>query len=249
MNKIISEREYKVHNYEADGKGRILITSLMNYLEDMAIEQAEEFGVGIDYLSKNNIAWVVYKWDVVINKYAMVGEKLRVRTWPHSYRRFYAYRKYEVLNEKDEVIVTANSLWFMISIEKRRPCKINDEIIRIFNMREGDKEEIKFEKLKAPEDRAAKKVFHVRYSDIDMNHHVNNVKYISWALEAVPIDIIGNCELKELIINYEKETNYGETIKVTSEINESDNQFVISNSVVNENDEELTLVRTIWTKG
>ena len=59
----------------------------------------------------------------------------------------------------------------------------------------------------------SEKSFDVRYSDIDTNMHVNNVKYVSWALETVPKDIVLNYELKNVKVTYEKETTYGETIK------------------------------------
>lgn len=248
MDRIIAEREYKVHNYEADGNGRILVSSLMNYLEDIAIVQANEFGSGIEYLKQNNIAWVVYRWNVRIKKYANVGEILKVRTWPHTYRKFYAYRKHEVVNSQGEVIVTADSIWFMIDISRRRPCKISDEIVNMFGLKEGEKEEIAFEKLTAPSNNEVEKKFQVRYSDIDMNHHVNNVKYISWALETVPMDIIKNLLLKQLSISYEKETKYGEIVTVSSEVIESQNEFAVVSSLVNENGDKLTLVRTEWDK-
>lgn len=248
MDRLVAERKYKVHNYEADGNGRIMISSLMNYLEDIAIEQANEFGSGIEYLKQNNIAWVVYRWNVKINKYAKVGETLKVRTWPHTYRKFYAYRKHEIVNSDGEVIVAADSIWFMIDISKRRPCKISAEIVKMFGLKEGDKEEIIFEKLSAPLNNDVQKNFQVRYSDIDMNNHVNNVKYISWALETVPINIIKKLPLKELSISYEKETKYGEIVTVNSEVTENEERFVVSSSLVNESGDKLTLVKTEWDK-
>lgn len=248
MDRLIAEREYKVHNYEADGNGRILISSLMNYLEDMAIEQASEFGSGIEYLKQNNIAWVVYKWQVKVNKYACVGEKLKVRTWPHTYRKFYAYRKHEIENSNGEVIVEADSIWFMIDINKRRPCKISDEIVKMFGLKEGTKEEIAFDKLSAPSSAEIEKTFQVRYSDIDMNEHVNNVKYIAWSLETVPMEIIKKLQLKQLNINYEKETTYGAKVTVKSEVIEQEKEFIVLSSLINEKGDKLTLVKTEWDK-
>ena len=32
------------------------------------------------------------------------------------------------------------------------------------------------------------KTFHVRYDDLDINNHVNNTVYITWALEALDCD-------------------------------------------------------------
>ena len=53
------------------------ITSLMNYLDDIAIGQSEQLGVGVDYLKQRNVAWVLYKWDIKIHKYLYMVKVLR----------------------------------------------------------------------------------------------------------------------------------------------------------------------------
>ena len=50
------------------------------------------------------------------------------------------------------------------------------------------------------------KVFNIRYSDIDSNKHVNNVKYVEWGLEVIPVEVITNYELKRVKVDFEKET-------------------------------------------
>ncbi|MDF2503686.1 MULTISPECIES: acyl-ACP thioesterase domain-containing protein [Clostridium] len=248
MKDISYEKSYRVHHYEADRNGRAFVASFINYFEDLALNHSESLDMGINYLLKNNIAWVVYKWDIKINKYAMLGEILRVRTWAHSVRRFYAYRKYEIINSLGEVIATANSLWFMININRRRPCKIKQEIWEKFGLTEEDNAPIEFEKLREPTNITEEKTFYVRYSDIDTNKHVNNVKYVSWALETVSEEILNDYKLKQLKIDYDKETAYGEAIKVFSETIEIDDGYIIYTSLLNSNGEKLSLVKTIWSK-
>lgn len=50
MQPNLFEQEYRIHYYEIDYKKRALITSLMNYFDDVATCQSEKLGVGIDYL-------------------------------------------------------------------------------------------------------------------------------------------------------------------------------------------------------
>jgi len=248
MGNKIYEEYYKIHHYEVDRNGRVFIATFINYFEDLALNHSESLDMGIDYLLKNNIAWVVYKWDIKIYKYAMLGEKLRVRTWAHSVRTFYAYRKFDIINSSGETIAQANSLWFMINIKRRRPCKIQDEIIEKFGLTKKDSSPIEFEKLKVPINITEEKNFVVRYSDIDTNKHVNNVKYVSWALETIPKNIINNYKLSQLKINYDKETAYGEVVKALGETVEVDNGYIIYTSLLNSNGDRLNLVKTTWIK-
>ena len=92
----------------------------------------------------------------------------------------------------------------------------------------------------------SEKSFQVRYSDIDTNMHVNNVKYVAWALETVPKDVVLNCELKNIKVTYEKETTYGETIKVSTEVIRKENIIICRHKIINEEGTELTLLESTW---
>jgi len=46
-NPVVTDRNYNIHYYEIDIHKRVLITSIMDYLGDMAMYQSESLGVGI----------------------------------------------------------------------------------------------------------------------------------------------------------------------------------------------------------
>ena len=57
----------------------------------------------------------------------------------------------------------------------------------------GDlKGDFKIPKLERLEEFKYEESFKVRYTDIDSNNHVNNTKYIDWAIETLPEDIVNN---------------------------------------------------------
>lgn len=247
MDKIVTKKNYDVHIYEVDSHGKANIVSIMSYLEDLATYQTEKLGMSLKYFRDNKIAWVVYKWEIHMDKYPEYGDTIEVSTLPYSIRKFYAYRKYEIFN-KGERIGYANSLWFLINTEKRKPCRITDNIYKMYNLTEEDNEQIPFDRLRKLKQVDYKNSFKVRYSDIDTNKHVNNVKYVSWALETVSEEILNDYKLKQLKIDYDKETAYGEAIKVFSETIEIDDGYIIYTSLLNSNGEKLSLVKTIWSK-
>ena len=77
-----------------------------------------------------------------------------------------------------------------------------------YGIDESNNTAIEIENIKPVNTVHYEKSFQVRYSDIDTNMHVNNVKYAAWALETVPKDIVLNYELKNIKATYEKETTY-----------------------------------------
>jgi medium-chain acyl-[acyl-carrier-protein] hydrolase len=121
------EKEYSIHYYEIDYKKRCLITSLMNYFQDLAIMQSEMLGVGIDYLAENKLAWVLYRWDIKIDRHPLYGDTVKVKTYPHSFAKFYAYRKFEVMDKSGNMIASAYTVWLLVNTGAKRPIKMDDE--------------------------------------------------------------------------------------------------------------------------
>jgi medium-chain acyl-[acyl-carrier-protein] hydrolase len=242
------EKEYEIHYYEIDFKRRALITSIVDFLGDIATKQSEELGVGIDYLKANNCAWVLYKWNIDIYRYPTYGEKIKIRTCPYSMRKFYAYRNFEIFGGDGELIGRADSIWFLINIEKRRPVRIGKDIFDFYGVDLEDESVLEIEDIEKPANPAYENTFNVRYSDIDTNRHVNNAKYIAWAIETVPMNIVLNYTLKNIKVTYEKETKYGETIKIFTEIRDEDNQVTAIHKINNSEEKELTLLKTVWEK-
>lgn len=248
MRDVITEKEYKVQYYEIDHNRRLFITSLMNYLGDIAMRQSEDIGVGIDYLREQNIAWVIHKWNIDIDRYPLYDEKIKIRTKPHSFRKFYAYRTFEIIDSNENIIGKANSIWFLINTEKRKAIRITENMYKAYGMSKEKNESLDIKKIKSPEEIDSEKNFNVRYSDIDTNKHVNNVKYVEWAMETVPIDILNNYVIKTIIITYEKETTYGETIRVLTEIKSEEDGYICIHKIVDKEDRELALLETQWKK-
>ena len=248
MNRIpvVTDRNYSIHYYEVDIHKRALMTSIINYLGDMAMYQSEILGVGIDHLKENDLAWVLYKWDITMNTYPLLNETIKVQTSAYSFKRFYAYRKHEIIDEKGNIIGHANSVWILINLGRRRPVRILEGMYEAYGINDSKNAPIEIEDIQAISQVDSEKSFKVRYSDIDTNMHVNNVKYVAWALETVPKDIVLNYELKNIKVTYEKETRYGETIKVSTEVIREENKIICRHKIINEDGGTLTLLESIW---
>jgi len=243
---ISFEQEYRIHYYEIDYKKRALITSLMNYLDDAATCQSEKLGVGVDFLRERHLAWMLYKWDITIHKYPVFGESVKVRTAPHSFNKFYAFRWFEILSQNGEKLVSAKSQWLFVNTAKKRPIKIPKKMYEVYGV--GPDDSLKLEAITPPSSIDAEKLFQVRYSDIDTNRHVNNVRYAAWAIETVPLDIVLDCTLSNLKVTYKKETTYGKTIKARTQILKQGDNTTCLHSIVDEDDNELCLLESRWVK-
>ncbi|MGH4137520.1 acyl-[acyl-carrier-protein] thioesterase [Clostridium sp.] len=244
----VTDRNYNIHYYEVDIHKRALITSIIDYLGDMAMYQSEILGVGIGHLKENDMAWVLYKWDITMESYPLLNETIKVKTFAHSFRKFYAYRKYEILDAKGNKIGYADSVWILINTNRRRPIRITEDMYVAYGIDNSNTDALDIPNIPKINTVDSEKSFQVRYSDIDTNVHVNNAKYVAWALETMPKDIVLDYVLKNIKVTYEKETTYGEIIKVSTEIIKEENKVICRHKIINEEGTELTLLESTWLK-
>lgn len=248
MGKRQTNKKYKIYYYDIDYKKRATPTAIMNYFGDIAVQHSSDAGMNLDYMNENKIAWVLYKWDIDIERYPIMDEEIEVSTTAYSFRKFYGYRKYTIKDSAGKTIITANSVWFLINTEKRRLMRIPQIMYDAFGITEDDNTELKIKDIDELTGISSEKDFYVRYSDIDTNMHVNNVKYMAWILETVPFSIIKEYTLKNIIMTYEKETTYGEMIKVQTEIIEDGNQIICRHKIMDKEGKKLNIANTVWIK-
>lgn len=245
---IRTEKEYEVHYYEVNYRLDCKISSIINYFCDIGTIQSNELGVGIDYLTEKRFAWVFYKYNIKVNRYPKFGEKIKVVTIANSFKKFYASRFYEIYDENNEKIVDAEGIFLLINIDKRRAIKIPQDQYDAYNVDINQKSNLKIDKLERMEKEDNKSIFRVRYGDIDSNMHVNNVRYVEWALESLPLEVVLNYELKELNVVFEKECKYGVEIIASYEIREENDGLIILHKIESNEGVELSILKSKWEK-
>lgn len=144
--------------------------------------------MGIGHLTDHHRAWWLSSWNIVIDRYPLLGEEIAIATWPYDFRGFYGYRNFTICDSKGEYLVRADSVWFHFDTEQGRPMKVEEEDIRGY-MIDGEERldmEAAPRKLAVPFQYEEGKAVVVARHQIDTNHHVNNAHYVELAAEAVP---------------------------------------------------------------
>ncbi|WP_196001809.1 acyl-ACP thioesterase domain-containing protein [Clostridium sp. 1001271B_151109_B4] len=250
---IKTEKEYEIHYYEVNYKLDCKMSSIINYFCDIGTVQSEGLGVGIDYLTERRLAWVFYRYDISVKRYPKFGEKIKVITKAKSFKKFYASRAYEIYDENNEKIVDGEGIFLLINIDKRRAVRIPDDQYVAYGVDLNEKSDIKIERLEKVQQSTNKEFFKVRYGDIDSNMHVNNVKYVEWAVESLPLEIVLNYELRDLSVVFEKECKYGSEIIASyelreDELREENDELIILHKIENAEGTELSILKSKWIK-
>lgn len=242
-------QEHTIEYYDVDKHKRLKLQNLLDIVNNASFLQSEELGCGLEYLASQDLTWVFYKMELVIKRAPTFKEKISVRTYALGSRRYYASRKFEVFDENGNEIAYAYGLYFLIDIEKRKPAKIPDTLMKCYGESfASDVVCLRDLKLKPIKEAKMERSYRVRFSDIDTNGHVNNAVYPLWAIESLPIDIYEDHHLNKVEIIFEKEVFLDNDIKVATDYEKSVDTLEGSHTIYNEDNETVCHLKTYWDK-
>ena len=244
MKPVITKEVYKVRYYELDCHWKASVSTLMDYFNDIVTLQTVEIGHGVDIMSKGEYAWLLLRWDVNVNRYPDYMENVVVQTIPYSMDRFYAYRRFEIFDRSDNLIVDANSQWILIDQRKRRPIRIGDQFYALYGIDNDFHQPLSFPQVNDNDSYGEEITFRVRSSDLDTNGHSNNVSYVRWIMETVPSEFAKR-SLRRLTIEYKRESREGDEISVES-VFENGDEFAEGKHKIISSGRVLSLARTEW---
>ena len=175
--------------YSETGEDRKLtLNGILNYFQDCCTFHSESAGVGMDYLEKKGQVWVLTSWQIIVKRYPLLFEKIRISTWPYAFKRFIGNRNFTMEDESGELIAYANSLWTFLDIASGRPVNVDEKQIQAYTLGEKLDMDYSSRKIAVPEDMKEYPSFQVRPHHLDTNHHVNNGQYVLMAQEYLPKD-------------------------------------------------------------
>lgn len=242
-------KSYEINYHDVNCNLKCKLSSIMNFLCDIGNCQSEELGDTIEHLLESNGAWVFYKYDIKVHKYPKYRDIITIETQSIGFKKFYAYRGYTIKDSLGNILVEAVALFFLINIEKRRPMRIPDEKYIIYGEDKNFSKEVEMEEINNIKRVDNEKSFQIRYSDIDSNGHVNNVKYVELAIEAVPQEIVSKCNLERVKVIFEKETTYGDIVSILTEVEEvNENLYITSHVIKSKDGKELTKLEMHWNR-
>jgi acyl-ACP thioesterase len=199
-----------------DRSDRLTLDAVFQFFQEAAISHAENLGVGRADMARTGQVWLLSRISVIVDRRPAYNETLTVRTWPRGGEKLFAVRDYDIRDTADIPAVRARSAWLIIDMERRRPLRpqfIMDALPQNEGMNALPSSAVGLEarnNLQKADERRA------RYTDVDYNGHVNNIRYIQWIEDALDPELLAKAEKMRLDINYLNEILPDETTEIWS---------------------------------
>lgn len=214
MDEKVGIYQFYAESFQCDFTGRLSMGVLGNHILNVANMNASKNGFGITYLNEHNYTWVLSRLIIELDEMPAENTHFTIETWIESVLAYFSTRNFAIKNAEGKPIGYARTVWAMLDMNTRQPLnllQLRDGIMTQFICEERTCPMQKVSKIRVTTDTPVMK-HAIRYSDIDINIHMNSVRYIEHILDIFDMDKFREKRISRFEIAYIAEAHYGDTL-------------------------------------
>lgn len=214
----IGNYEFLAEPFHCDFSGRLFIGHLGNHMLNAADFHSSARGFGMKYLMTIHRSWVLSRLAIEMTEMPQQYTKFNVETWVESAMRYFTSRNFAVVasqGEEPRVYGYARSIWAMIDTDSRQPTdifSIDNGAINNWIVADKPCPIDKGGRVKMSDDAQLVRTIETYYNDVDINGHINSVKYIEHVLDLWSLEWYRDHWIKRFEIAYVAEAHAGDQL-------------------------------------
>ncbi len=215
MNKIDTYPVY-VEPFHVDFTGCIFLGILGNHMLNAAGNHSHRRGWGIGELNESHHTWVLSRLCIEMEDMPRQYEQIQVRTWVEGVMKLFTQRNFAVLRPDGTPYGYARSVWAMIDMQTRKPCDLltlyDGDILNYIVPPEEQPCPIEGHGRFRIRDAKLVRTIDTYYSDVDINGHINSIKYIEHIIDLFPRERFAQQRIYRFEIAYKAEAYMGDRL-------------------------------------
>ncbi len=210
----IGRYEFLAEPFHCDFERRLTMGHLGNHLLNAADFHSNDRNFGMNYLNPRHLTWVLSRLAIELDEMPKAYDRFMVETWVESAMRFFTNRNFKII-AGDKVYGYGRSVWAMIDTETRQPAdilSIRDGEMLQWTDAERECPIAKSSRVKMDDEASLVRSIDTFYSDVDMNGHVNSIRYIEHVIDLWPTDWYHTYRLFRFEVAYVAEAHAGDRL-------------------------------------
>jgi acyl-ACP thioesterase len=239
--KFNEKYSFTIQPQDVDFMHQATMMTIGNVLLATALYNANDNGFGLSRLEEMQCTWALIRLAAEMEEFPRQYDEITVETWVEKVEQFMTTRNFLIRNKEGKIVCRVSSHWVMFDLTTRRLKDLSslDELHQYADNTPAVKEQPV--KLLHVEGNIVDS-FKVKYSAIDVNGHVNSLRYIEWICNYFSLETYRTKSIKRFEINYLNEILFDEDVTVSvAETQPDDFHFEIC-----KNDKPACRVRVIF---
>ncbi|MEB2777021.1 thioesterase [Algoriphagus sp. D3-2-R+10] len=218
------QKDFEVRSYQVDPDGKLSLTALSNLFQEIAWRHADSADFGRN-LQEQNLSWILARIDIKCKNLPSWGDSIKVYTAGRGVDKLFAFREFLITNSEGDILGQGMSSWVLMNVVTKRIFRPEKALPpELFDPEE--KPEWQPEKIRLKGELLKSEKLKVRYSDLDLNNHVNNTSYVRWVENILREN---GCHTLPFLINYLAECVMGDELDI--QLYKYQDHFIVQGTV------------------
>lgn len=243
----IFTQKFPVQYGNIDISGFASIMSIFNNFQEIGFNHADILAQKYNGKREFSFAVVWTKLKVVMKRLPKWKETLTYSSWisPLIQNSKIAIRNFEIQDSQNKQIGYGYGTMVFFDMVKRKSIEIPEELL-LYPTHDHFIGNHEFSKLDRLSDFDNQIIIKTRFTDLDPYRHVNNVRYINWVIDSMPIDILKKKKCYETEIHFLNEARNGITIHSNTKILAENEKITANHELISEDGKTIARIKTKW---
>jgi medium-chain acyl-[acyl-carrier-protein] hydrolase len=242
------EQSKLVNAYDVDVNNRLKLNTLFNFLQDVASSHADSLNLGYNDLIAHDMGWVLSWAKLQVEEYPSFGDTVKIRTWPKCRHKLFSMREFLIYNNNNKLLFRVSTAWLLINVKTKRITDIKNLPQQIYYQPGFYALNDLPEKIIVDKEKEILFCKKIRYTDLDINRHVNNTKYIELILDCYSPDYHKSNNLESLTVSFTSESFYDDELEIRTALNGFQNKFDVIDGVNKKTSKQVFQALVGWKK-
>ena len=212
MKKIVYKTKKLVLPSEIDLNRNYKLSSILKDIQNIAVDAVESLGIKDELTRDRGFNWVYTKLYIEFNSIPKEKETIYYETYPLDMKHFIYPRQFNVKDSKGDVYFKVLINCVLLDMINRKAATPKETGVAILGYKNKHTIELTMPKTIARNDASYQETRKIHYTDLDINNHLNNVRYFDFILDLFSKDKIDNLEFNSILISFNKEVKLNEEL-------------------------------------
>lgn len=194
----IYQLSFCVDDLHADRFGRLKSSSILYFVQEAAGRHWQH--IEGETNQHCGLYWVIIRHRVQVTRLPRKGETVRLETWPMPTTRVAYPRSVVAYDERGSELFRSISLWVLMDPETRAMVLPDKSGVLVKGILRGN--ELPSPRSLAPASLGAQVERTVRFTDLDVNGHMNNARYLDWLADLLPGSFHQEHTIQDMTLGY-----------------------------------------------
>lgn len=202
--------------FHCDFANQLFMGHLGNHMLNAADFHSNDRGFGMNYLNTIGKTWVLSRLAIETVEMPKSYTQFYIETWVESAMKYFTKRNFKITDaQTGKIYGYGRSIWAMIDTETRQPTNIldiNDGDILKYVDKEKECQMAQNSRVGISDAARLARVIDTHYNDVDMNGHINSIKYIEHVLDLWDIEWYRKHQIRRFEVAYVAESHQGDKL-------------------------------------